>query len=648
MNGDQYGSKAATPVPGTDTKFRLSFSNYPFMQPIESLGEGGMGGVVKVQITDPNAFAIAYAKDHILAGTMPASLLSIYQDYDLEDKDFRKEVEKRIDSAGADIALRYRIRAEMEKREKKLVQSGYIAAAKMPGDLYSEEITKRFFRESRVLYKMGDHPNITKYIAFLGDMLVMEYFKSKNLSDVLEQEKKLPPERALRAYISVLSALAHAHSIKPSPIIHRDVKPGNILTDGNAGESEAFKITDFGLARPTEGTDEIPSLTVMEGDASKLPLIGTLSYLAPEQISKRAGRIGTWTDMYQLGATLFQLLTGQFLHDKEEYKRRAQEKGGLDSKLITDFMRSQIADMNVPHPHFLRDLEPDLSEHLERLVTGSCLKYPAARFGDKGALNYAASILESKDFLHDEPGKRPNRGDDTKTSIALSYAEAHLHERDARQAEAEEACTKLLKEAEEEADIVARAEILIKVAERIDELPQARYRDVHQKLGTLREELAKREDELDIFKPHRDIALKIRSAYDALKAGVDEEMLYSVPASEIRDNAERLRGRAKTAKERIEKLPGMGVGKDLVDKYASELDSIVSGLDEIGKAYASKKKEFIIAKMNELELIHKVNPNEAAMLIIAIRKAVEKEPGEESLEIVKRLGDYSKAIGVSS
>ncbi len=122
--------------------------------------------------------------------------------------------------------------------------------------------------------------------------LVMELVEGHTLREVLQSEGALPPPRALALVEPVLRALAAAHR---AGLVHRDVKPENVLV----GTDGSVKVADFGLARAVESTN----LTATTG-----LLIGTVAYLAPEQVEH--GRSDTRTDVYATGVLLWELLTG--------------------------------------------------------------------------------------------------------------------------------------------------------------------------------------------------------------------------------------------------------------------------------------------------------------------------------------------------
>ncbi len=160
-----------------------------------------------------------------------------------------------------------------------------------------EEFSQRFVREARASAKLT-HPNVVA-VYDQGDdhgtlFLAMEYVAGRHtLRDVLREEAPLPPQRALSLLEEILKAIAAAHE---SGIIHRDVKPENVLINPRG----QVKVADFGLARA------ISSATT--ATATGGVLMGTVSYLPPELVTD--GTADARSDIYSLGVLLFEMLTG--------------------------------------------------------------------------------------------------------------------------------------------------------------------------------------------------------------------------------------------------------------------------------------------------------------------------------------------------
>jgi serine/threonine-protein kinase len=126
--------------------------------------------------------------------------------------------------------------------------------------------------------------------------LVLELIDGPSLGRRLD-DGPLPPRRAAAIVAEVASALAHAHA---RGVVHRDVKPGNILLDGN----QHAHLVDFGIAQAIGASEQHLTWTGT--------IAGTLPYMAPEQLSD--GAIGPWTDLYALGIVLHEALTGRLPH----------------------------------------------------------------------------------------------------------------------------------------------------------------------------------------------------------------------------------------------------------------------------------------------------------------------------------------------
>ncbi len=165
------------------------------------------------------------------------------------------------------------------------------------------EFAARFVREARAAARLS-HPNVVA-VYDQGDdhgtvFLAMELVEGHTLRDVIRKESPMSPARALAVIEPVLSALAAAHRAR---LIHRDVKPENVLiaADGRV------KVADFGLAKAISADTQ--------HTATGGVLIGTVSYLAPELVVD--GRADARADVYAAGVVLFELLTGAKPHEGE-------------------------------------------------------------------------------------------------------------------------------------------------------------------------------------------------------------------------------------------------------------------------------------------------------------------------------------------
>lgn len=156
---------------------------------------------------------------------------------------------------------------------------------------------QRFVQEARAAAQLN-HPNIVTIhsVAEYKEIpyFVMEYMAGTSLAQVLATEKRLEPERAVRIASQVLAALEHAHQ---AGIVHRDVKPANILCEPDASR---VKLADFGVAR---GVADATHLTLAGS------VVGTPWYMAPEQVEGNAGP-DPRQDLFSLGVVLYEMLAG--------------------------------------------------------------------------------------------------------------------------------------------------------------------------------------------------------------------------------------------------------------------------------------------------------------------------------------------------
>jgi serine/threonine protein kinase len=161
-------------------------------------------------------------------------------------------------------------------------------------------LRERTMREARAAARL-DHPCVTTVFDVVEEdgrpWLVMEHVPARSLQEVVEEEGPLPPPVVARIGLDVLAALEAAHA---EGIVHRDVKPANVLVspDGRA------RLTDFGIATTTGDS----SLTTQGA------LIGSPSYMAPERAS--GGQPGPSVDLWSLGATLYTAVEGRLAFDR--------------------------------------------------------------------------------------------------------------------------------------------------------------------------------------------------------------------------------------------------------------------------------------------------------------------------------------------
>src|ERR1700704_3598477 len=174
-----------------------------------------------------------------------------------------------------------------------------------PGLAEDEQFRQRFKREMRIAASLH-HPNVGG-IHYPGDhdgmlFFVMDYVTGTDLREILLKQGAIEPNRAVDLLEQFASALDAAHR---RGLVHRDVKPANILITVKDGEEHAY-LTDFGLAKKFD---------TASGLTAKGSVVGTVDYMAPEQIT------GTRTDartyVYALGCVFYQMLTGRVPYERD-------------------------------------------------------------------------------------------------------------------------------------------------------------------------------------------------------------------------------------------------------------------------------------------------------------------------------------------
>ncbi|MFI2199533.1 Stk1 family PASTA domain-containing Ser/Thr kinase [Streptomyces sp. NPDC020192] len=223
---------------------------------------------------------------------------------------------------------------------------------------------ERFIREAKSVARLA-HPNVVQVFDQGADgsyvYLAMEYVAGCTLRDVLRERGALQPRAALDILEPVLAALGAAHR---AGFVHRDMKPENVLI----GDDGRVKVADFGLVR---SVDTVTSTTGA--------VLGTVSYLAPEQIEQ--GTADPRVDVYACGVVLYEMLTGGKPHS-----------GGSPAQVLYKHIHE-----DVPPPSAL---VPGLVEELDGLVAAATARTPELRPQDAVAL--LARVREARQGLSDE------------------------------------------------------------------------------------------------------------------------------------------------------------------------------------------------------------------------------------------------------
>lgn len=251
-----------------------------------------------------------------------------------------------------------------------------------------EEFIRRFRREAQAATSLT-HPNVVS-IYDVGEedrlyYIVMEYIKGFTLKDYIQQKGKLHVHEAVNIMEQITSAIQHAHE---NHIIHRDIKPHNILIDKNG----VAKVTDFGIARA------ISEATITHTNS----IMGSVHYLSPEQA--RGGLLTYKSDIYSLGIVMYEMLAGEVPFHGDTAVSVA------------------IKHLQDPLP-FIRDRDPSIPQSVENVIIKATAKDPLNRYAtaremleDLYTVFNPSRNAEKRLILHEEivDGKTkviPNLGD---------------------------------------------------------------------------------------------------------------------------------------------------------------------------------------------------------------------------------------------
>jgi hypothetical protein len=220
-----------------------------------------------------------------------------------------------------------------------------------------EEHVERFRREARAVAQLS-HPNIVTVIDRGEEagrqFIVFELIEGENLKELVTRGGPLPVRRVLELGLEVGRALAFAHA---QGLVHRDVKPQNVLLNGDG----LAKVTDFGIVRSLDAVGQTETGTVL----------GTSHYIAPEQA--RGERVDSQTDVYSFGVVLYELLAGEVPYPGD------------------NFLTVAMKHVNEPAPNVL-ERRPDTPLRLASLIERCMAKTPAER---PTSMDEVVSELES-------------------------------------------------------------------------------------------------------------------------------------------------------------------------------------------------------------------------------------------------------------
>lgn len=245
----------------------------------------------------------------------------------------------------------------------------------------TKESKDRFEREAHAIAALN-HPNICTLFDVGSSpdgsgYLVMELVEGESLSTLLGRGA-LPVEQALRYAIQIVDALAEAHS---KGIVHRDLKPGNIIIAKNGA-----KVLDFGLAKLTADLkkDSTPSditLTITEPITRTGTILGTLSYMAPEQAEGK--ETDARSDIFSFGVVLYEMLAG-----------RRPFNGDTQAAVLASILKDQPPPLNTHQPTSPQSFDRMIPRSFERLVRKCLEKKPDDRWQSARDLKPALELID--------------------------------------------------------------------------------------------------------------------------------------------------------------------------------------------------------------------------------------------------------------
>lgn len=246
----------------------------------------------------------------------------------------------------------------------------------------NKEVVQRFFQEARAVNKIGNEHIVEIHdfgVTPEGDhFYIMEYLEGRTLASVLGRESAMDVMRALHVGAQIASALAAAHA---SGVIHRDLKPDNIMLMNRLGDPDFVKVLDFGLAKmfAASGASAIQTAAGV--------LLGTPQYMSPEACESKR-EIDHRTDIYALGILLFQMMTGRL---------------PFDGETMGEVLVKQVTQL----PPVPRGLNPAIPPSVEQVLLRCLAKPVDARFPTMMALRDA--LLDPEAYLHASPPIAPAR-----------------------------------------------------------------------------------------------------------------------------------------------------------------------------------------------------------------------------------------------
>ena len=228
------------------------------------------------------------------------------------------------------------------------LENGQQVAIKIPhAEMQADPILFERFKREEEIGQLLDHPGVVK--TYNSEQrsrvyMVIEWASGRLLRSILNEEKTLSPDRAVRITLNICEALDYMHK---HGIVHRDLKPENVMVD----EDDNIKLIDFGIAMK----EDARRLTFVNLSAS----LGTPDYISPEQVKGQRG--DQRSDIYAVGIMLYEMLTGQTPF------QGPNPLAVMNERLL----------MDAPSP---RELNPQISPELEEIVYRALERDPRHRY----------------------------------------------------------------------------------------------------------------------------------------------------------------------------------------------------------------------------------------------------------------------------
>ncbi|MBA3857016.1 MAG: hypothetical protein C0507_08930 [Cyanobacteria bacterium PR.3.49] len=242
-------------------------------------------------------------------------------------------------------------------KAKNLKTGEIVAIKKLLAATLTETAMLRFQQEAKAITSLR-HPNIISVYEFgVADdgepYMVMEYIEGSNLGDLIKSKGTLTIEESMHRFIQLCDALQHAHA---AGVLHRDLKPGNVMLSDKDGSFADARLVDFGIAKLMAKEGEEAEKLTMTGQ-----LFGSPPYMSPEQC--RGFALDARTDIYSMGCVIFESLTG---------------KAPLRGESILETIMKQVNEVAPSMKEVCPDKE--FSPALEAIVAKALAKDPADRF----------------------------------------------------------------------------------------------------------------------------------------------------------------------------------------------------------------------------------------------------------------------------